>query len=71
MENEVCGTCRYFWAQRGVCRRYPPTVTALVMTEEYTYGDNYRHAEREAISVSSNFPATNVEDWCGEWTGDE
>ena len=67
MRNETCATCTYFVADRTICKRYPPTVTAVVMEEEYCYGPNYRHDTREIIVKSTDFPEVEADNWCGEW----
>lgn len=66
MVNEVCATCKYFEEQRSICRFHPPTVTALVMAEEY-HNDDGSTSTRDTIVVRSNFPTTDDDDWCREW----
>ena len=67
MVEQICGNCKYFENERNLCRRYPPTRTALVVTEECSRPPNYHHEEHEAITARSGFPHTDAQDWCGEW----
>lgn len=58
---QECRTCRYWYAltdtaEAGECRRFPPTIQALLPTENPT---------DEQIAVRTFFPCTTVECCCG------
>ena len=52
-----CGICN--WWKDGVCHKYPPKVV--------TVSDNNPYVNTNALVVSTEWPATYENDYCGEF----
>jgi hypothetical protein len=73
-----CQSCA-FWQQHtdakgdvpawGFCLRYPPVAVARV--ESDTQGEFGNYHERVSSSVTTEWPETRANEWCGEWQAKE
>ena len=52
-----CAECR--WWRDGVCHRHPPKVVAVSNDSSY--------APEQQLVASTEWPITNVNDYCGEF----
>lgn len=57
---ERCETCRFWepYNDFGYCRRFPPVNLAVNR-------DNYHESDHPPLEAAQ--PATEPDDWCGEW----
>ena len=58
MGEEFCGTCKFYNAMQGQCRRYPPTSEVIKYVDDRGLGSEW---------VEYRFPRPDTAWWCGEW----
>lgn len=68
-ESKSCLSCVFWEPEDLSCRRYPPVLShAQVYLETKSAQDPASQAIDEASTdICWYWPATNADDWCGEW----
>jgi hypothetical protein len=63
MAKFSCATCRFRADRDGTCRRYPPSVTVLMVPVG-------KLQQSFAAQTFVAFPSCADDVWCGEWQAD-
>ena len=70
-KHETCGKPCNFWASlsggNGECRKNPPTILPALVVHRLRVGSE---PIVEAVAISTQYPITNSDDWCGAYEPD-
>lgn len=61
LQEENCGTCRFYMASPHVCRRYPPTPLMIGVKQ------GIAQISQQEPMILAFFPNMLATGWCGEY----